>query len=130
MTGDRRFGVTLVRKAVRESVRKRSLRAVADEIGMSSSGLHSFLRGGKPHPKTLQSLMTWHAAGRRALVSDAARVDLSAASLLVAAHVRAATGTAARQRLIRRFARDLAEQLDTRSLGELERALLLATQDR
>lgn len=44
---------------VRESER-RTLRAVAAEIGMSHSGLFSFLQGGEPRPATLKKLQQWY----------------------------------------------------------------------
>lgn len=56
---ERGVSVTVLRDAVRLRVDGSSLRQVADETGLSFSGLRSFMSGTKPHPKTVQKLRTW-----------------------------------------------------------------------
>ena len=48
-----------LRHAVAERVRATSLRAVARQVGMSPSGLHSFLSGGVPYQKSRRKLFDW-----------------------------------------------------------------------
>lgn len=48
-----------LRHAVAERVRATSLRAVARQVGMSPSGLHSFLSGGVPYQKSRRKLFEW-----------------------------------------------------------------------
>lgn len=50
----------LLRKAAADRVEETNLRETADEIGMSFSGLASFLRGGSPQKKTLTKLVAWY----------------------------------------------------------------------
>jgi hypothetical protein len=59
---------TLSVAAIRELARKRvsvtSLRAVAEEIGVSFSGLRSFLQGREPYPQTVKKLVAWFVLAR------------------------------------------------------------------
>lgn len=57
-----RITIAVVRAAVAKRVDETSLRDVADEIGMSFSGLRSFIEGGSPHAKTRLKLVRWHYA--------------------------------------------------------------------
>jgi hypothetical protein len=72
--------------ALRERVEQTSIRAVADELGMSPSGLHVLLHGSKPRAGTRRKLLEWYAeirsrsAGRRAGV-PAEDVDAAVAVL-------------------------------------------------
>jgi hypothetical protein len=54
-----RFDTAAVRRLVRQRVDQASLRAVADEIGVSKSGLDSFLQGREPYAKTRIKLSAW-----------------------------------------------------------------------
>jgi transcriptional regulator with XRE-family HTH domain len=56
---ERAVPVAVLRDAVRLRVEGSSLRQVADEAGLSFSGLRSFLEGSKPQPRTLQKLQEW-----------------------------------------------------------------------
>lgn len=51
--------VPTLREAAREAVAHTSVRAVAEAVGMSSSGLHSFLNGGRPYARTIRLLAAW-----------------------------------------------------------------------
>lgn len=59
MTG-LRPAIAGLRDAIRRRVEETSLRAVADEVGMSFSGLRSFLEGRSPQRRTREMLMRWY----------------------------------------------------------------------
>src|SRR5687767_5496836 len=50
------YRVNAIREVIRNRVDATSLRAVSDEIGMSFSGLRSFLGGTRPHPATWKKI--------------------------------------------------------------------------
>ena len=52
--------VGVLREAVRDAVIATSLRAVAADVGMSFSGLRSFLDGGTPFRRTARRLEVWY----------------------------------------------------------------------
>ena len=54
--------IAAVRAAVAKRVAETSLREVADEVGMSWSGLKSFTDGGSPHSATRTKLVRWYYA--------------------------------------------------------------------
>lgn len=56
----RAIDVTKLRAAVQHKVDSTSLRSVAAEMGMSPSGLRSFLIGGDPYSQTRQRLLAWY----------------------------------------------------------------------
>ena len=73
--------VQALRPAVARHVELRSLREVAREIGMSPSGLHSFLRSeGRraPHARTYGKLVTWFVRTRSQDSSGATAADAEA----------------------------------------------------
>jgi hypothetical protein len=84
---DSRFGLDTVRKAVRRSVDRTSLRQVADEIPMSFSGLRSFLEGGTPQPATRGKLVAWYSRSRGKRSPGVQREDVNAAIELLRAYV-------------------------------------------
>lgn len=49
-----------LREAVRRSAGGNSLRQTAAEIGMSWSGLRTFLNGTAPHPATVKKISDWY----------------------------------------------------------------------
>ena len=53
------FDADAVRRLVRQRVAESSLRAVADEVGISRGGLESFLKGRNPYTKTRLRLAAW-----------------------------------------------------------------------
>jgi hypothetical protein len=63
MTGQRNRGtpgeVERMRATLREAVGARTLRAVAQEVGMSPSGLSNFIAGTQPYGKTLHRFRAW-----------------------------------------------------------------------
>ncbi|MEX1258150.1 MAG: hypothetical protein WEG36_11085 [Gemmatimonadota bacterium] len=54
-------GIAGIRRLAKKRVEETSLRAVAAEVGMSYSGLRSFLEGREPYRGTRMKLMAWHA---------------------------------------------------------------------
>lgn len=74
-------GVASLRAKARSAVESSSLRAVAEEIGMSWSGLRSFLEGTTPHPSTIAKLVDWSGRG---LAASPSRADVMSSLELVA----------------------------------------------
>lgn len=73
---DWRVPVDELRRAAKEHVDAVGLRIAADEIGMSFSGLRTFVAGTTPRPSTMRKLRAWcEARGTGAPVTrdDAAR---------------------------------------------------------
>lgn len=54
--------VEVLREAARARVEELGLRGAAAEIGLSFSGLRTFLNGTSPHPNTLKKLRRWQAS--------------------------------------------------------------------
>lgn len=52
--------VEVLREAAHAYVGEVTLRPAAKAIGMSTSGLHTFLQGTTPHPTTVRKLTTWY----------------------------------------------------------------------
>lgn len=52
--------VEVLREAARARAEELGLRDAAAEIGLSFSGLRTFLGGTTPHPRTIQKLWIWH----------------------------------------------------------------------
>jgi hypothetical protein len=74
-----RFGFERIRELVRTRVEETSLREVALDIGMSFSGLHSFLRGGEPYQRTREKLTAWYARSRHQTVAPPTPEEVDAA---------------------------------------------------
>jgi hypothetical protein len=81
-----RVTIALVRAAIVKRVEDTSLREVADEIGMSFSGLRSFIEGGSPHARTRVKLMHWYYRRSRG-TSAPPREDVETAIALVLSYV-------------------------------------------
>ena len=98
--------VPTLREAVREAVTRTSLRAVADDVPMSSSGLHSFLNGGRPYARTIRLLTAWfvrhHGASgaAAALGGEKLSAAVDAAVGLLVAHLPPAARVGAARRLV------------------------------
>lgn len=52
--------VPVLREAARSRVADRGLREAAQEIGMSWSGLRTFLDGTRPHATTVRKVLQWY----------------------------------------------------------------------
>lgn len=61
-----RFGIDQVREFAQKRVELTSLREVAADVGMSFSGLFSFLQGGDPYSRNRQKLIDWYVRTRHA----------------------------------------------------------------
>jgi hypothetical protein len=104
--------IGVVREAARKRVAETSLRAVADEVGMSFSGLRSFLAGGSPHASTRMSLVRWYYA-RSARSAAPPREELETAIALVRSYLRdESKPRAVRERRLREVIDRLKEEAD------------------
>lgn len=72
--------VSVLREAAQRRVDETSLRTAAAEIGVSYSGLRTFLKGTDPYAPTLAKLRAWHAqtVEGRAMTPERARAMLAA----------------------------------------------------
>ena len=75
--------VEVLRRAVRERVAESSIRSVAEQTGMSATGLWRFLRGTEPYEKTHRRLQRWYVV-QQAAVTTTAEVDVTAARAAIA----------------------------------------------
>lgn len=98
----------VLRAAAQAAVDASSLRTVAVEIGVSFSGLRSFLAGGRPYLRTQRRLSTWYVR-KRVDDHDAARSrgdEINAATAagalaLLLAHIPTAHHRTARADIVR-----------------------------
>ena|SRR5256885_3702074 len=105
MTGTR-FGLDSVREAVRRQVAETSLRELAEAVGMSFSGLRSFLRGGQPQPGTRAKLLAWYVSpsvGRPRI----SKRDVAAAVDLLRAYLAESRGPGVRARRLSELVKQL-----------------------
>lgn len=86
MTGPSRISVDALRDSVRRAVDSTSLREVADQVGMSHSGLRTFIEGRRPQAATLGLVARWFysRAGRSPAVR---REDFNAAIAVIDAYL-------------------------------------------
>lgn len=61
-TGSGGVPVETLRAAVRAYAEDVGYRTAADAVGMSLSGLHSFIGGTTPHERTVRKLLAWYVA--------------------------------------------------------------------
>jgi len=52
--------VVVLRESVRSAVSASSLRAVAEQVGLTHRGLALFIEGSKPRPSTIRKLTAWY----------------------------------------------------------------------
>jgi hypothetical protein len=52
--------VVVLRESVRGAVSASSLRAVAEQVGLTHRGLALFIEGSKPRPSTIRKLAAWY----------------------------------------------------------------------
>lgn len=78
--GDPAVPVDVLRDAAQRRVDETSLRIAAGEIGVSYSGLRTFLKGTEPYAPTLAKLRAWYAqtVEGRAMTPERARAMLAA----------------------------------------------------
>jgi hypothetical protein len=112
------FSLAAVRDAVRRRVEQTSIRVVAEEIGMSPSGLHVLLGGSRPHAKTRAKLVEWYLELRAADQPRANAVspgDVDAALRLLTVYVQQDGRKSVKERrireIVRRFESEVASPL-------------------
>ena len=81
--------VEVLRRAVRERVAESSVRVVAEQTGMSPTGLWRFIQGTAPYAKTRRRLQSWYVVQQAAApVSDEVMPEAAHAALdLLTRHV-------------------------------------------
>src|SRR6185503_8891746 len=104
MPGRPQFDTTAIRRLVQRRVDDTSLRAVADEIGVSKSGLDSFLRGREPYQKTRLKLTAWFMRQRPPDSSSVRPAEVDAAIALLERYIQSVGTDAIRQRRVREVA--------------------------
>jgi hypothetical protein len=108
MTGEPRRTLSTLRDAVRGRVEATSLRVVADEIGMSFSGLRTFLQGARPNEATRSKVVAWYVSSQQGSKGSITG-DTDVATALVAAFVARASGKAKTRRAVDAMRRVLEE---------------------
>jgi hypothetical protein len=106
-----RFAINGVRELARERVEQSSLRAVADEIGMSNSGLYSFLQGGDPYSPVRKKLVAWFMRARYPDAKPIPPAEVDAAAALLAAYIRQ-IAPARRERRLMQISEQIASEVD------------------
>lgn len=76
-------------------------------MGISKSGLDSFLKGCDPYTRTGTKLMTWYARERHTAANAIGRDDVDAAIAVLALYISGVGGTSAREGRIREIAAQL-----------------------
>ena len=71
-----------LRDALSRAIATTSLRAVAAEVGLSPSGLRTFVARGHPHPRTVYLATTWLIRHRNPGATDAATAKAGIAALI------------------------------------------------
>jgi hypothetical protein len=98
MPGKVRFDTAAVRALAAQRVAVSSIRSVAEEIGVSKSGLESLLMGREPYSKTRVKLAAWYQRQRAGGETDVSPKDVDAAIAVIARYVQAGSTPAARER--------------------------------
>jgi hypothetical protein len=86
-----RFDIDRIREFARECVEKMTLRDVAAAIGMSHSGLFSFLQGGTPYSRTRRQLAAWYVRASHESGPAIKPEELEAAITLIEEYIHSAT---------------------------------------
>jgi hypothetical protein len=126
MPGKVRFGIEGVRRLARERVEQTSLRAVAGEIGMSNSGLHSFLKGGEPYSPVRKKLVAWFVRARFPESRPIPAVEIDAATSVLAAYIRRAAAPGSMQRTFMQISERIAAEVES---GNRQEALLVESDE-
>jgi hypothetical protein len=111
MPAKSRLDIEAIRTLATRRVEETSLRAVADEIGMSNSGLYSFLQGGKPYSSVRKRLVSWFMRGRLAESRPIPPAEIDAAASLLAAYIRQ-TAPSGRGRRFMKISEQIASEGD------------------
>ena len=81
MTPPRGVTLAVLREALATAVGETSLRVVADQVGMTHSGLRTFLKSRRPHPGSIEKAVRWYAS--RAKRSVLSREDVETAKAVL-----------------------------------------------
>jgi hypothetical protein len=104
MPGKLQFDASRVRDLVRRQLETRSLREIADEIGLSKSGLDSFLRGRNPYSRNRVKLAAWMMRQRHPTSASVGRDEVDAAIALLERYIDSVGSTATREKRVREVA--------------------------
>lgn len=74
--------VSEMRDALRRAIGAASLRSVAAEVGLSPSGLRSFVAGGRPHPRTVYLVTGWYVRHSKLADTDTSTAQAGVAVLV------------------------------------------------
>jgi hypothetical protein len=73
--------VAELRDALKSAIAAGSLRGVAAEVGMSPSGLRTFVARGRPHPRTIYIATAWFIRRRMTGITDPSTARAGVAAL-------------------------------------------------
>jgi hypothetical protein len=104
MPSKQQFDVAAVRRLAYDHVSRSSLRAVADEIGMSKSGLDSFIKGRSPYSGTRAKLFVWYVRNRHPETASVAAEEVDAAISLLERYIQGVGSATVRERRVREVA--------------------------
>jgi hypothetical protein len=98
MPTEPRFDIDRVRAFAKERVEMMSLRAVAADIGMSYTGLFSFLHGGEPYSRNRRQLATWYVRASHPQAKTIKPEEIDAAVALLEEYIYTGTSEAQAER--------------------------------
>jgi AcrR family transcriptional regulator len=101
MPSEVRFDVSAARKLAQQRVNETSLRAVADEIGLSKSGLDHFLKGRQPYSRTRAQLAAWMMRNRHPDASSIQPEAVDAAIALLERYIHSVGSASVRDKRVR-----------------------------
>lgn len=101
MPSEVKFDAGAIRKLAQRRVANASLRAVADEIGVSKSGLDHFLKGREPYSKTRAKLVAWYARQQRPDGTPIRPDEVDAAIALLERYMESTGSDTAREKRVR-----------------------------
>jgi hypothetical protein len=102
------FDAEVIRAAVQRTVDRTSLRHAADEIGISKSGLDTFLKGRTPYSRTRALLVAW-SLRQRAPEQPVTPSEVDAAIAVLELYIQGVGSDAARRRRVREVTKRLFE---------------------
>lgn len=111
-----------LRRALQRRISETSFRVVASEVGMSPSGLHSFLGGTSPQYSTIRKVTTWYVREARRAPDESGVATVRAAVGLLVEHLPGSTQSAAAEEILK-VVRRLTEQHNTPPPNWLDRLL-------
>lgn len=114
--------IAWLRQVASAAVAASSLRAVAEDIGMSWSGLRSFLDGTQPQAETIAKLVAWSRL-RGDRTDRVTQADMQAAAALLAEFIEGARSPEGRDRRLLLALRAVGAQLGPSAALTLRRLL-------